>query len=121
MSTCIRHCAVALVATLAPWTIGAADAAPDVHALAVAEGSLSWCSQHDPAHIEVLRHRIDALTSRATVQDQSIVRSSPAYIRTYQSVVEFAEKLDPRNAARFCAEAAGGSGPRTTGPPKGSS
>ncbi len=79
---------------------------PDARALAVAESAVNYCSLHDPAAAQKLRQSIKDLVHGSSEQRLAQLRTSTLYQSTYRSVADFADKLNDRNAPRFCAEAA---------------
>jgi hypothetical protein len=93
-------------AWLAALSLAVADGvSPNAHALAVAESALSYCAPLDPAAAEKIRRLITQLAHGANEKQLAELRSDDEYRKTYDSVVEFTGKIDPRNAKRFCAQA----------------
>ncbi len=82
----------------------AGEPSSDARMLALAEGALNYCGPIDPAAAQRLRQSIGQFVQGAGERRLAEVRSSDEYPRTYQSLVDFTAKIDPRNAARFCAE-----------------
>jgi hypothetical protein len=82
----------------------AGGAPPSARLLGVDEGMLNFCASQDPAARERLRHRISKLLEGTSPEQLTELRNSDEYRKAYESVSEFAGKIDPHNVARFCAE-----------------
>jgi hypothetical protein len=94
-----------LAATCLPWPAAHADAPlPGARALGVSESILSYCAPREPAAAERLRQKINELVQGASAQQLAEVRNSVDYRKAYDSVVEFAAKIDEHNVSKFCAE-----------------
>jgi len=77
---------------------------PSAQALGVAESVINYCGPIDPAATARLRQMIKQLVQGASEEQLAEVRKSDEYRKAYDSVVDFAGKIDPRNAKRFCSE-----------------
>lgn len=89
--------------TLLP-LVHADGAAPNAQALGVAESALNYCGPIDPAAADRVRQMIKLLVQGASDQQLAEVRNSDEYRKAYDSVVDFAAKIDEHNVKRFCAE-----------------
>lgn len=82
-----------------------AGGAPQIgRVLGVDEGMLSFCASQDPAAGERLRQKIRKLLEGTSPEQLTELRNSDEYRKAYESVSEFAAKIDSHNVARFCAE-----------------
>ncbi|HSS24425.1 MAG TPA: hypothetical protein VLL82_08480, partial [Mycobacterium sp.] len=79
-------------------------AAPSARLLGVTESVLNYCGSRDPTAAARLRQRIKELEQGASEQELAEVRNSDEYRKAYDSVVDFAAKIDEHNVRRFCAE-----------------
>jgi hypothetical protein len=77
---------------------------PIARLLGVDEGMLNFCASQDPAAGERLRQKISKLLEGTSPEQVTELRNSDEYRKAYESVSEFAGKIDPHNVARFCAE-----------------
>jgi len=77
---------------------------PSARALGVAESVINYCGPIDPAAAARLRQKIEQLVQGASAQQLAEVRNSDEYRKAYDSVVDFAAKIDEHNVKRFCAE-----------------
>jgi hypothetical protein len=85
--------------------IAHADGAlPNTRVLGVSESLLNYCGSRDPAAAERLRQKIKQLEQGASAQQLAEVRKSDEYRKAYDSMVDFAAKVDEHNLKRFCAE-----------------
>jgi hypothetical protein len=89
--------------TLAPIAYGDGDG-PSARLLGVTESVLNYCGSRDPTAAARLRQRIKELVQGASEQKLAEVRNSDEYRKAYDSVVDFAAKIDEHNVGRFCAE-----------------
>ena len=89
--------------TLAPIAYGD-GAATSARLLGVTESVLNYCGSRDPTAAARLRRRIEQLVQGASEQQLAEVRNSDEYRNAFDSVVEFAAKIDEHNVKRFCAE-----------------
>jgi len=85
-------------------SLALAGAAPNAKKLGVAEGVVNYCGPIDPAATDRLGQMIKQLVQGASGQQLAEVRNSDEYRKAYDSVVNSAGKIAPRNAAQFCAE-----------------
>ena len=82
-----------------------AGGAPQIgRVLGVDEGMLNFCASQDPAAGERLRQKIRKLLEGTSPEQLTELRNSNEYRKAYESVSEFAGKIDSHNVARFCAE-----------------
>jgi len=88
---------------LSPLADGEAPA-PSARLLGVTESILNYCAPHDPSAAARLRQKIKQLVQGASAQQLAEVRQSDDYRKAYDSVVDFAAKIDEHNVKRFCAE-----------------
>ena len=65
---------------------------------------LNYCGSRDPTAAARLRQRIKELVQGASEQQLAEVRNNDEYRKAYDSVVDFAAKIDEHNVKRFCAE-----------------
>ena len=79
-------------------------ATPSARLLGVTESVLNYCGSRDPTAAARLRQRIKELVQGASEQQLAEVRNSDDYRKAYDSVVDFASKVDEHNVRRFCAE-----------------
>ena len=79
-------------------------ALPNARMLGVSESILSYCGSRDPAAAERLRQKVKQLVQGASVKQLAEVRNSDEYRKAYDSVVDFAAKIEEHNLKRFCAE-----------------
>jgi hypothetical protein len=97
---------------LAGWALGpiahAGGALPDARVLGVSESVLNYCGPRDPTAAHRLRQKIEQLVQGASAQQLAEVRSSDEYRKAYDSVVEFAAKIDEHNVKTFCTNTPGG-------------
>jgi hypothetical protein len=77
---------------------------PIARLLGVDEGMLNFCASQDPGAGERLRQKIRRLLEGTSPEQLTELRNSEEYRRAYESVSEFAGKIDSHNVARFCAE-----------------
>jgi hypothetical protein len=95
----------------AGWALGpiahADGALPDARVLGVSESVLNYCGPRDPTAAHRLRQKIEQLVQGASAQRLAEVRNSDEYRKAYDSVVDFAAKIDAHNVKRFCAETPG--------------
>lgn len=108
----LRHCrkhlplagllACGWLATLPPAT--AAEPTVDAQSLGITESILAYCGPIDPEAAAKIRERIRDLARGASEQQLAAVRNSEEYRRAYDSMVEFAGKIDEHNAKRVCSE-----------------
>ena len=85
-------------------TAWAGGVPPIARLLGVDEGMLNFCASQDPAAGERLRHKISQLLEGTSPEQLTELRNSDEYRKAYESVSEFAGKIDAHNVARFCAE-----------------
>jgi len=65
---------------------------------------VNYCGPIDPAATDRLGQMIKQLVQGASGQQLAEVRNSDEYRKAYDSVVNSAGKIAPRNAAQFCAK-----------------
>jgi len=87
----------------APIAYGDRDG-PSARLLGVTESVLNYCGSRDPTAAARLRQRIKELVQGASEKQLAEVRNSDEYRKAYDSVVDFAAKVDEHNVKRFCAE-----------------
>ena len=85
-----------------PLLVHADAPAVNPQALGISESILNYCGSVDPAAAAKLRDKIKQLVRGASEQQLAQARNSDEYRKAYDSVVDFAGKVDPRNAKRFC-------------------
>lgn len=78
--------------------------APTARLLGVTESILNYCGPREPSAAARLRQKIKQLVEGASEQQLAEVRQSDDYRKAYESVVDFAAKIDEHNVKRFCAE-----------------
>jgi hypothetical protein len=88
---------------LSPLAHGEAPA-PSARLLGVTESVLNYCAPRDPTAAARLRQKIKQLVEGASEQQLAEVRKSDDYRKAFESVVDFAAKIDEHNVKRFCAE-----------------
>ena len=66
------------------------------------ESVLHFCEAHDPSAAAKLRRRIEELASGRSPTELRELRDSDEYRKTYEAVLQFAERIDPHNVAGFC-------------------
>lgn len=96
--------AMVWLASTCGWSAWAAGAPQIGRVLGVDEGMLSFCASQDPAAAERLRQKIRKLLEGTSPEQLIELRNSDEYRKAYESVSEFAGKIDSHNVARFCAE-----------------
>ena len=96
-------CLVGAAWAWAPMT-RADGALPNARMLGVSESVLNFCGSRDPTAAAKLRQKIRQLVQGASTQQLAEVRNSEEYRKAYDSVVDFAAKIDEHNVKRFCAE-----------------
>jgi len=85
-----------------PLLVHADGPAVNPQALGISESILNYCGSVDPAAAAKLRDKIKQLVRGASEQQLAQARNSDEYRKAYDSVADFAGKVDPRNAKRFC-------------------
>ena len=78
--------------------------APDARALGTTEAILNYCSKADPADADKYRAQDKLLIGTASQEELDKVRNSDEYRQAYDSVADFAAKVDEHNAKRVCSE-----------------
>ena len=75
---------------------------PNARVLGASESVLHFCEAHDPSAAAKLRRRIEELVSGRTPTELRELRDSDEYRKTYEAVLQFAERNDPHDVAGFC-------------------
>ena len=76
----------------------------DARLLGVNEAMLNFCASQEPAVRERLRQKVSKLLEGTSAEQLTELRNSHEYRKAYESLSEFAGKIDAHNVARFCAE-----------------
>ena len=66
------------------------------------ESVLHFCEAHDPSAAAKLQRRIEELVSGRSTTKPRELRDSDEYRKTYEAVLQFAERNDPHDVAGFC-------------------
>ena len=70
--------------------------------LGASESVLHFCEAHDPSAAAKLQRRIEELVSGRSTTKPRELRDSDEYRKTYEAVLQFAERNDPHDVAGFC-------------------
>lgn len=82
----------------------------DARLLGVTEAILRFCAQNDPYGAAKVHTRLKHLTQGVSKESLAEARLSREYQSARESELQFAGKVDPRNAKRLCSDSAGHGG-----------
>jgi hypothetical protein len=76
--------------------------APDPGALGTIEALVGYCSKAAPAQAEKYQEQVKQLLKGQSEQEIAGIRGSAEYRKAYDTMAEFVDKVDQRNAKVAC-------------------